>query len=555
MTNGVPMGWGRQIAANPRFVADRAESGVVSRKLDQPVDFAALRACHLHKHFRRRDAVGMLPFFRELKAKLRRMIFHVAVIDHDVQATTRAVPCVDPAHQRKHIGNRWTRRRFVHGAESGVSGRRQFFESVIRDAIRAIRRHEVDRAVGERIGGDGHARIASIEGDGRHQFERIALDEWRSHGGSERSEKSASVHRVLRSGVRETTRSLAGLDTGWPTEPNIVGAIAHSGEVHLVRNTPFGVSPYRTSFRAAASATIVACFAALSVGCGGALSGGVVNNPFHTEQPVTLPTPVTPPAPYDGHVRHFGSWLDARPDTRAFTNLITIQIDCDTPGALDAARAIATTDGRDIVVFTSQIVWGNEGYAERPDASRCWQIERAFIADYRPRVVAVWTADEPWDVAWSYWVNGVYQPNRYNGDIANVCARVHADVSVPCAVNVGSLPAGLTLPNGIALVGIEAYGTDWAAKLRAIEAMTAAPIWLLPPAFVQGDPVSGDPVMAQRFTDEYAAAKADPRITGLYPFLWCCDDTVTGTKDFYTVSGPRLPRTREVFEATGHALK
>jgi hypothetical protein len=81
--------------------------------------------------------------------------------------------------------------------------------------------------------------------------------------------------------------------------------------------------------------SILFVLAALSLSaCSGAAAGGTFNNPFHqAEQVLTAP-------PYDGHVRWFSSWQDTRPETRAFTNAITINVDCDDPDAVTHAQQI-----------------------------------------------------------------------------------------------------------------------------------------------------------------------------------------------------------------------
>lgn len=277
----------------------------------------------------------------------------------------------------------------------------------------------------------------------------------------------------------------------------------------------------------------------------------------------TAPAPVTPPAPivvppYDGHVRWVSSWGDSRPETAAFTNAITINVDPDDPDAVTKAQAILASDTRSVIWFAPMFGYGAEGYELRSDASAAWQREKALIAGAIDRSIAVWLLDEPPDVAWSFWVDGGtrYDPNRYNDLMTTAAAMIHADFPrLAVAYNVGSVPAGLAIAPGMNLLGLETYGADWAAKLATVEGLTPTPIWLLPPAFVDGDPVVNDAVVADRFRQEFDAAKADPRITGLYAFLWCCDDTTTGDESFFTVSGPQLPRTREVFESIGREIR
>lgn len=270
--------------------------------------------------------------------------------------------------------------------------------------------------------------------------------------------------------------------------------------------------------------------------------------------PIVQPAP---PAPYDGHVRTVSSWQDHSADTAAFTNAITISVDCDDADAVTKAEAILAADARPVLWFAPMFAYGSEGYELRTNASDCWQREHVLIAAQRARSIAVWLLDEPPDVAWSFWVdNGTrYDPNRYNGILTTAAAMIHADVpDLTVAYNVGSVPAGLAIAAGVDLLGLEAYDATWAAKLAIVEGLTAAPIWLFPPAFVDGDPVANDASMAARFQGEFDAAKADPRITGLYAFLWCCDDTTTGDKSFYTVSGGRLPLTRQAFVDVGTAI-
>jgi hypothetical protein len=97
--------------------------------------------------------------------------------------------------------------------------------------------------------------------------------------------------------------------------------------------------------------------------------------------------------------------------------------------------------------------------------------------------------------------------------------RARADEpTLPCALNIGSLPDGLVIADGVTLVAIEAYGNDWETKLLRVERLTPAPIWLMPRAFTDAGDAT-DAEAAARLRDEYAYAQTDPRITGLYWFL------------------------------------
>lgn len=300
--------------------------------------------------------------------------------------------------------------------------------------------------------------------------------------------------------------------------------------------------------------------------CAGALAGGTVNNPFHQEEPVTptppsTPAPSDPPRPYDGHVRQFGAWLDSKAETAAVTTFVTYWIGCD-EDPLAVAGQIDPLETRQIVWFANLFNYGptarsRNGYGLRADASACWQTLKTLIANHRDRTLAVWLLDEPDSVAWGDMVpGGPYDPNLYSADITTACAMVHADFpTLDVAVNYGGVPADLRVPSCLSLVGLESYGVDWAAQLRNLETKTSAPIWLLAPAFVDGDPVAQDPLIAARFAAEYDHARRDPRVTGFYPFLWCCDDITTGAMHFYTVSGPQLPMTRAAFESIGRAIR
>lgn len=305
------------------------------------------------------------------------------------------------------------------------------------------------------------------------------------------------------------------------------------------------VEPFGTLTRliliAAAVAGLQAC---------GATAGGTINNPF--TKPQEAPVPV-----YDGHVRTVSSWEDASAETATFTNAITIIVDCDDPDAVTTAQAILARDSRSVIWFAPMFAYGSEGYELRANASACWQREADLIRNNRARSIAVWLLDEPADVAWSFWVdNGTrYDPNRYNGLLTTAAAMVRADFpDLEVGYNFGSLPAGAVVATGITHLGIEAYGADWQQKLQTLETKTPLFIWLMPPAFVDGDPVAADPVLAQRIREEWTWTQHDSRVDGWYWFLWCCDDLITGSKNFYTVSGGQLPLTRQALVDVGAAI-
>lgn len=252
-----------------------------------------------------------------------------------------------------------------------------------------------------------------------------------------------------------------------------------------------------------------------------------------------------------------GSWQDSRPETSGFTNTITINVDCDDPNAVATAQAIVAGDTRSIVWFAPMFAYGAEGYELRTNASDCWQRERDLIANNRTRSLAVWLADEPPDVAWSFWVPGpngttIYDPNRYNSILTTAAAMVRADFSdLDVGYNFGSLPAGAVPASGVTVLGLESYDAAWLTKLQQLEALTRLPLWLMSPGFVDGDPVANDPILAQRVRDQWTWMQQDARIVADYWFLWCCDDTTTGDKSFYTVSGGQLPVTRQTLMDVG----
>lgn len=77
------------------------------------VDLVALCRRHLRQHFGSLKAVRVPALFRRLDDERHPCLFHVPVIGHDVQATTRAVSLVDAANNRQDIGHRWAVTRFV----------------------------------------------------------------------------------------------------------------------------------------------------------------------------------------------------------------------------------------------------------------------------------------------------------------------------------------------------------------------------------------------------------------------------------------------------------
>lgn len=309
---------------------------------------------------------------------------------------------------------------------------------------------------------------------------------------------------------------------------------------------PHGYRTKRTFLRRALPVLWLLC-----AGCGAALQGGVPN--VHD----VVHPPEQQAFVYDGHVKTTSSWLDHSLETAAFTNAITITVDCDDPDAVTKAQTILATDTRAVIWFAPMFAYGGEGYELRANASDCWQRERDLVRNFRARSIAVWLLDEPADVAWSFWVEGGtrYDPNRYNGILATGAAMVRADFpGLLVGYNFGSLPPTAAVAGSIDVVGIETYGADWQAKLQTLESLTPNFIWLMPPAFVDGDPTTADPILAQRVRDQWAWSEHDTRVTGWYWFLWCCDDTTTGSKSFYTISGGRLPLTAQAIADVGAAI-
>ncbi len=309
-----------------------------------------------------------------------------------------------------------------------------------------------------------------------------------------------------------------------------------------------------------AAGTLTAC---------GATAGGTINNPFHREEP----QPVTPnpiPAPsYDGHVKDAGIWLQSSKETAAFTTFVTIELDLDADPA-EWASLIDPTDTRKIVWFVSPFYYTRtarslNGYVYRDDFPAKWQAVKTLIANHLDRTLAIWLADEPDSVACGDQLDtdgkpcgtpgdGDWNPNLYNADLSRAAAIIHADLpTVRVGVNFGGVPSSLRVADGLDVVGLEAYGVDWAAQLRNLKAIWSRAIVLMPPLFVDGDPDATDPDLAIRVREEYEAAKADPQVIALYGF-GCGDDTTTGDKSFFTICGPRLPLTRHAFVDVGTAI-
>jgi hypothetical protein len=276
-----------------------------------------------------------------------------------------------------------------------------------------------------------------------------------------------------------------------------------------------------------------------------------------------IPAPVAPALPVvdPAHVRWFGSWNDNSPDTAAFTNLITLAIGCSDDAAYANALAVLARDSRSIVWTANLFTYGptarsRGGYSLRPDASDCWHELKALIANHLDRTVAIWLLDEPDDVAYGD-RGATYDPNLYNDIIVTACAMIHADFpALTVALNYGWVPDGLIVPSCLGVVGLEAYEANWRDRLGVLATLTPAPVWLISPAFTDA-PVAGvndDATLAQRFSDQYDYARTHASVVALYPFLWCCDDTTTGDRQFYTVSGPNLPLTRNAFQRIGAAV-
>jgi hypothetical protein len=287
--------------------------------------------------------------------------------------------------------------------------------------------------------------------------------------------------------------------------------------------------------------------------CSGALAGGRPNDPLHREQPVPVAASTTA---YDGHVTDVGAWLDSSRATAPFTTFVTYWLSCDEE-ATSVEPQIDPRDARRILWFPAVFDYGPtsrslNGYTLRPDAEACLQRLAPLVAKYRARTYGVHLADEPESVAWNdHAPNDPPNVNQYNADLAAASTLVHRvwgpDLKV--SINVGAVPAELAIAEGLDRIALEAYGVDWLANLRNLERLTALPLLLMPPAFARGDPTTQDAIVAQRIRDEFAYAKTDPRVVGLYWFLWCCDDRTTGTRDFYAAGGASLPLTQAAVRA------
>lgn len=259
---------------------------------------------------------------------------------------------------------------------------------------------------------------------------------------------------------------------------------------------------------------------------------------------------------HDRHVTEIGAWLDSSKQTASFTTFITYWLSCDEDAASVAAQ-IDSRESRRILWFPGLFDYGptprsRNGYTLRRDAAACLRRLEPLVRKYRARTYGVHLADEPEAVAWNDHVpSELPNVNQYNTDLMTAARLVH-DVwgrDLVVSINVGSVPADLAIADGLNRIALEAYGADWLTNLRNLEALTPLPLLLMPPAFVQGDPRTQDAIVAQRVRDEFAYAKTDPRVVGLYWFLWCCDDETTGTRDFYAAGGGSLPLTEAAVRA------
>jgi hypothetical protein len=314
----------------------------------------------------------------------------------------------------------------------------------------------------------------------------------------------------------------------------------------------------------ATAACLVAC---LTVACASSTPAPVATSyppPSDAPRPPAVPSsPAAAPAvPDRAHVTDFGFWLDAGAETRAFTTFRTIYVDLDADPSEWQTQLV--DDGRGLVWFVSPFRYTRtarslNGYVYRDDFAQQWQTVRPFIAARLAQTRAIWLVDEPDSAAWDDRVPGdAYNPNLYNADITRAAAIIHADIpTVAVALNYADAALELEVAAGLNLVGIEAYRDDWRARVSRLEAKTTAPVWLLAPAFADPTWTTDDATLAQRVRDQWAAAQTDRRITGFYPFLWCCDDTTTGNKAFYAVGGVnhRLPLLLEALSAIGRQVQ
>ena len=279
----------------------------------------------------------------------------------------------------------------------------------------------------------------------------------------------------------------------------------------------------------------------------------------------------TIPFVYDGHVKDLGFWLDSSPETRPFTTFVTHGIDLDADPR-EWASLVDPTDSRRIVWFVSPFYFTRtnrslNGYVYRDDFPQKWRQVTSFIATHLSRTLGIWLVDEPDAVACGDQDNrdGIpcgspgdadWDPNLYNPFISRAAAIIHADLpSVHVGYNVGGGSPAIRIAEGIDLIGLEVYDDDWQPKLQLLETNTSLPIWLLTRAFVNGAPASLDAPTVARLRTQWTWSQHDSRIVAWYPFLECCDDTKTGTGDFYTVGGGHLPLTRQALVEIGMAVR
>lgn len=315
----------------------------------------------------------------------------------------------------------------------------------------------------------------------------------------------------------------------------------------------------------AAAALAVAC---LTAACASTPAGHNVATEIPPQHDAPRPPAVpsspaaAPTVPDLAHITDFGFWLDAGPATRDFTTFRTIHVDLDADPSEWSSQLV--DDGRGLVWFVSPFYYTRtarslNGYVYRDDFAQQWQAVRPLIAAHLAQTRAIWLVDEPDSAAWGDRAPGdPYNPNLYNADITRAAAIIHADLpTVAVALNYADAALELEVAAGLNLVGIEAYREDWRARVSRLEAKTTAPVWLLAPAFADPGWTVDDATLAQRVRDQWAAAQTDRRVTGFYPFLWCCDDTTTGSREFYAVGGVnhRLPLLLEALATIGRQVK
>lgn len=297
-----------------------------------------------------------------------------------------------------------------------------------------------------------------------------------------------------------------------------------------------------------------------------------------SRSPSTAPIDPACPGIYAGRsLTRFGYWGSAfvygdyTHEVASHTNLSFVSVSgwkMPGPGGVDASDDVARLQnaaryGVKAVLVIPGIFFQDKSYRLLPNYQANWNAYAAAVAPYKASIAAFYPLDEPFSKLDSVPKN----------QMVNALTKVNAAISatfpqIPIAVtfNHAEVTSSLVIPAGYDWVGFDCYGPwdncaghpiPWYLSTLKSKLTTGQKLFLLPDVAIPA-PKDQLPSLQEQFTlanridRYYALALKEPRVIGLFPFLW---QRLLGQPNEWDWAGAReMPLIKAKIQAIGRCI-